>query len=92
PIMILIGLTTVYELFAANADVQAATIGAGAAAAGLVIGTGIKMGRNLRLEPMHLGFAVATFLAMGVLRLPFVGTILVLAPICFAATWWRRRK
>ena len=92
PILILIGLTMVYELFAANADVQAATIGAGAAAAGLVIGMGIKMGRNLRLEPMHLGFAVATFLAMGVLRLPFVGTILVLAPICFAATWWRRRK
>ena len=92
PIIILLALTLFYEAFAANPDVKAATIGAGAAAAGLVIGMGLKMGRALRLEPMHLGFAVATFVAMGVLRLPFVATILVLAPLCIAATWWSRRK
>lgn len=92
PIIILLGLTLVYDAFAQNPDVQAATVGAGAAAAGLVIGMGIKMGRGLDLSPMHLGFALVTFLAMGVARLPFVGTILVLAPICILATWWTWRK
>jgi chromate transporter len=92
PIIILIGLTTVYDAFAANPDVKAATVGAGAAAAGLVIGMGIKMGRALKLERLHLGFALATFVAMGLVRLPFVGTILVLAPLCVAATWWSRRR
>ncbi len=92
PMIILLGLTLVYDAFSSLPDVRAATIGAGAAAAGLVIGMGLKMGRGLKLGPMHLGFAVATFVAMGLLRLPFVGTILVLAPLCIAATWWMRRK
>jgi chromate transporter len=92
PMVILLALTLIYDAFSSNPDVRAATIGAGAAAAGLVIGMGLKMGRGLRLGPVHLGFAVMTFLAMGVLRLPFVATILVLAPLCVAATWWMRRE
>ena len=92
PMVILLSLTLVYDAFSSNPDVRAATIGAGAAAAGLVIGMGLKMGRGLRLGPVHLGFALATFLAMGVLRLPFIGTILVLAPLCIASTWWMRRR
>lgn len=92
PIVILLGLTLVYDAYAANPDVRAATIGAGAAAAGLVIGMGLKMGRTLRLRPLHLGFAVTTFVAMGVLRLPFIGTIIVLAPLCILATWRMGKK
>ncbi len=92
PIIILLGLTVIYDAFAGLPDVRAATIGAGAAAAGLVIGMGLKMGRALRLSPVHIGFALVTFLAMGVLRLPFIATILVLAPLCIAATWWSVRK
>lgn len=92
PILILLGLTTVYEAYSALPDVKGATIGAGAAAAGLVIGMGFKMGRGLKLAPIHLVFAVLTFIAMGVLRLPFILSILVLAPLCIAATWWSRRK
>lgn len=92
PIAILLALTLFYENFSASPDVRAATVGAGAAAAGLVIGMGIKMGRALRLPPIHLAFAGLTFVAMGVLRLPFVATILVLAPLCIAATWWMRRR
>jgi chromate transporter len=92
PIIILLGLTLVYDAYAANPDIRAATIGAGAAAAGLVIGMGLKMGRALRLHPIHLGFAVTTFVAMGVLRLPFIATIIVLAPLCIAATWWMRKR
>jgi chromate transporter len=92
PMIILLALTVIYDAFASNPDVHAATIGAGAAAAGLVMGMGLKMGRGLKLGPAHLGFAIATFVAMGLLRLPFVATILVLAPLCIAATWWMRRK
>jgi hypothetical protein len=29
---------------------------------------------------------------MGVLRLPFIATIIVLAPLCIAATWWMRKR
>jgi chromate transporter len=92
PIAILLGLTEVYDMFSTNPDVQAATVGAGAAAAGLVIGMGLKMGRALKLEMLHIGFAVLTFVAMGILRLPFVLSILVIAPLCIAATWWSRRR
>ena len=91
PIIILLGLTTVYDAFSANPDVRAATVGAGAAAAGLIIGLGLKMGRNLKLSPIHIGFAGATFVAMALLRLPFIGVVLVLTPLCIAATWWSRR-
>lgn len=92
PIIILLGLTTVYDAFSSNPDVRAATVGAGAAAAGLIIGLGLKMGRNLRLSPIHLAFAAATFFAMAILRLPFIGVVLVLTPLCIAATWWSRRN
>jgi chromate transporter len=92
PLFILLGLTIVYDAYASNPDVRAATIGAGAAAAGLVIGMGLKMGRALRLPWVHLAFAVVTFIAMGVLRLPFIATIIVLAPLCIAATFWMRSK
>ena len=92
PIIVLLGLTTIYEAFASNPDVQAATVGAGAAAAGLVIGMGLKMGRALSLSWLHIGFAILTFIAMGILRFPFVLSILVLAPLCIAATWWSARK
>jgi chromate transporter len=92
PLVILLSLTLVYDSYSSNPDVRAATIGAGAAAAGLVIGVGLKMGRALRLHPVHLGFAVVTFIAMGVMRLPFIATVIVLAPLCIAATFWMRRK
>jgi chromate transporter len=92
PLVILLSLTLVYDSYSSNPDVRAATIGAGAAAAGLVIGVGLKMGRALRLHPVHLGFAVVTVIAMGVMRLPFIATIIVLAPLCIAATFWMRRK
>ena len=91
PLVILLSLTLVYDSYSSNPDVRAATIGAGAAAA-LVIGVGLKMGRALRLHPVHLGFAVVTFIAMGVMRLPFIATVIVLAPLCIAATFWMRRK
>ena len=92
PTIILLALTTIYDAFAANPDVRAATVGAGAAAAGLIIGLGLKMGMNLKLRPIHLAFAVATFICMAVLRLPFIGVVLVLTPLCIAATFWSRRN
>jgi chromate transporter len=92
PIVILLGLTLVYDSFSSNPDVKAATVGAGAAAAGLVLGVGLRMGLALRLRPLHLAFAAATFVAMGLLRLPFFATIIVLAPACILATWWSDRR
>jgi ABC-type bacteriocin/lantibiotic exporter with double-glycine peptidase domain len=49
------------------------------------------MGRNLKLRPLHLAFALATFTCMAILRLPFIGVVLVMTPLCIAATWWSRR-
>lgn len=92
PIAILLGLTTIYEVYSSNPDVKAATVGAGAAAAGLVIGMGLKMGYNLSLSLLHIAFAVTIFIAAAVLRVPFVLSIVILAPLCIAATWWSTRK
>jgi chromate transporter len=81
PIAILISLAWLYDRFAGIPLVRAAMLGAGAAAAGLVAGTGLKMARGLQIRPVTFAIAAAVLLAIGVLRLSLIGSVLVLAPL-----------
>jgi chromate transporter len=55
--------------------------GIAAAAAGMVIGTALKMGQNLRPPPELLAVGLAAVLGAAVLRLPLPLIVVVLAPI-----------
>ena len=64
-----------------------------AAAAGLLIATAAQMiGAAVkgRLRPAHLVTA-ATFVAVGVLRLPLLWAMAILMPVSVALAWWERR-
>src|SRR4051812_46769530 len=72
PLSIALAIVEAYGAVSQNPYVAAAIAGAGAGAAGLVIGTGVKIARNLKLTPRIVLVALATFLAVGILRLPLV--------------------
>lgn len=91
PIVILVVLATVYDQVSANPDVIAATKAAAAGAVGLMFGTAWKIGKNIVTSRWALLFATLSFVSIGILRLPLVGTLLVLGPIAAAVSFWRSR-
>ena len=70
----------------------AALIGAAAASAGLVLGTALKMIRNIKPTPLSYAIGAAGFAAIGLLRWPLVPVVLVIVPTAIVATWWERRR
>lgn len=92
PIVILIALATLYDHFSSLPDVQAGISAAAAGAVGLTWGTGVKLARTILKSPVPIAIAVASFVAIGLLRLPMLGTIFTLAPIAIAAGFWRERR
>jgi chromate transporter len=91
PITVLIGIALIYGRIAGLPAVDAAMAAGAAAAAGLVIGTALKMAIRLRLQIVPILIGLTAFGAVGLLHLPMVLAILVLAPISIGIAWWRRR-
>ncbi|MDR3441342.1 chromate transporter [Telmatospirillum sp.] len=92
PLVILIGLAGLYDHFSGLVPVHVAIGGTAAAAAGLVIGTALKMAKRLKPSPIALAFGLAAFAGAGILRLPLIETLLVLAPLSIAAAAWEKRR
>jgi chromate transporter len=91
PLVIVTSLAVVYDRFAGIPEVNAGLTGAAAAAAGLVLGTALKMIRNIKLALaawLIMGLALA---AMTVLGWPLVLVVLVLAPLAILLTALARR-
>ena len=91
PIAVLIAIALVHERIASFPEVDAAISAGAAAAAGLVIGTALKMARNLRPNAAAIAVGLAAFAAVGLLHLPMVLVIAVLGPLSIALVWRRRR-
>lgn len=92
PITMLIGIALLYDRIAGWPSVDAA-IGAGAAAAaGLVIGTAIKMARRLKPDASAIGVGLAAFASVGLLHVPMALAVAVLGPISIAIVWYQRRS
>jgi len=89
PVVILVLLATVYDQVSSHPDVIFATKAAAAGAVGLMFGTAYKIGRNIVNTRWALLFATLSFVSIGILRLPLVGTLLVLGPIAYAVSYWR---
>jgi chromate transporter len=91
PLLVLVLLASLYGRYATHPDVIAALAGTAAAAAGLVIGTAIKMAMRLRLTLVAIVFAAAAFVAAGLLMLPLLPTIGLLVPLSLCARFVVRR-
>lgn len=92
PLVIVVGLAAIYAQFSSIPQVNAALIGAAAGAAGLVLGTGIKMVQKLKPTALALLFGGLAFVASAILELPLVLVVSVLAPLSIAAAAWERRR
>jgi chromate transporter len=92
PVVIVISLGALYSRFGALPEARGALIGLGAAAAGLVAATAAKMAEPALRERFWLAapFILASFVAIGLLRLPLPYVLIVLAPLSVALVWRRR--
>ena len=91
PFVIVLLLAALYAQFAAVEAVRGATNGVSAAATGLVIATGIKMAQPLKAVAWQIAMAALTFAAIGLLRIPLLYALAILAPLSVAIAWWLRR-
>jgi chromate transporter len=92
PLLILIGLATVYERYGQIPVVEAAITGITAAAAGLVIGTVLKMARRLRQTPAALLVTALVFIAAAILHWHLLVIMALMIPLSLALTIWERRR
>jgi chromate transporter len=90
PLTILIAVASLFDAFSSQPDVRAALIGATAAAAGLALGTAIKMARKIPFNPVLLGVAGAIFVAIAVLALPLPFVLAALLPASLLLSGARR--
>jgi chromate transporter len=96
PTVIVLLLAALYAEFAHVPWVAGALRGMGAVAAGLVIGTAIKLLPALKKNPIgrvgSLSIALLTLLAVGGLRWPLVWVIGGLGTVSVAFAWWRLKS
>jgi chromate transporter len=91
PLVIITSLAVVYQRYASVPEVKAALIGAAAGAAGLVLGTALKMAQKIKLTPLGLLVGLLAFGAIGLFQWPLVPVVVVLVPLGVAAAAWERR-
>jgi chromate transporter len=95
PLVIVLALTALYAEFATHPAVAGALKGMGAVAAGLIVGTGIKLASALRASPMGIPVCavliVLAFVAVALLRWPLVWVLLGLGALACSYAWKRLR-
>jgi chromate transporter len=91
PLVVVTGLWLLYGHYALVPEVKAAVMGGAAGAAGLVMGTALKMARKIQPAPLALLVGAATFAAIGLLRWPLVPVVLAAAPLSIFAAMLEKR-
>jgi chromate transporter len=81
PLIIVTGLGAIYAQYAGVPVINAFVVGAAAGAAGLVMGTGIRMARKIKPAPLSLLMTAVAFVAVGILELPLVAVVALLVPL-----------
>jgi len=93
PLAIVLALTATYVEFAHVTAVAGALRGMAAVAAGLIIGTALRLAASLRGTPMGgaaaVALATAAFVAVALLRWPLVWVLLALGAVGTAWAWRR---
>jgi len=92
PFCVMVAAGVLYERYGDVDAVRRVLGGIAPAAAGLIIATVVKMA-----APMFRGFGPAPFVllatasAIGLMRWPLLGVLIVLAPSSIGLAWWMRR-
>jgi chromate transporter len=86
-IVLLLGLSWVYASYGTVPAVQGLLLGLKAAVVALVLQALVKIGRRALGTPLHVGLAVAAFVALQFLRVPFPVIVLVAAMVGLASAW-----
>jgi chromate transporter len=89
PIMIVVTIAILYAKYSDNLVVSGSLYGMGAVAAGLIMGTGLKLFSAINKDIMGLTItvliALGTFIAIGIFRLPLIWFLIIGG---VAATAW----
>ena len=88
PACIVAAMAVFYGQFANEPLVRGALRGMSAAAAALILSTGIKLALTYKNRWHWLIPGLAAFVAIGVLKRPMVETLLWLLPLSVGAAWW----
>ena len=95
PLVIVLAITVTYSQYASNPLVAGALKGMGAVAAGLIVGTALKLMSALRDNPMGIPASavllVLAFVAVAILRWPLVWVLLGLGTVACLLAWRRLR-
>ena len=89
PLAVLLPLGILYQHGAELEVVRLALHGVAAAAAGMLLATGLKMAQAYRREPVALLMAALALVGVGALRWPLLAVLILLAPISIYLTWRR---
>jgi len=92
PFLVVTALGLLYARYGHRPEVEAAFDGIAAAAAGLVVATGLKMLDAHRRDGLALLVVAVTFVGIALFRWPLLILLLVVAPLSVALAWWRRSR
>jgi chromate transporter len=92
PLIILMGLAVLYDSYGEVPLVKAVLAGVAAAAAGMVLGTAVKMAQKLKPTLGLLAVGLCALAAAGFFRVPLPMVVLGLAPFGILASWYGARS
>jgi chromate transporter len=92
PFVLLLVLGALYSGYAQLPAVTDALRGVSAVAAGLILGTVLRMAASPRVRSWRAVFGVAAFAAVSWLRMPLALVLAVLIPASIAAAWFAHSR
>ena len=87
PFVWVLALFALYVDFASEGALRAVVLGVGAAGAGLLMATAVKLARPLALRPAALALMAGCFVAVGVARVSLLVVIPVALGLALLAAW-----
>jgi chromate transporter len=87
PVACVIALGVIYDRYAQVPTVRHAFAGLAAAASAMVLANALRIAAPLRSSPLGLAVAIATFLAIAVLRLPLAPVLVAMTALSMLLTW-----
>ena len=91
PVALMLVIASFYASVAHDPLTRNAIAGASAAAAGLILGTAVRLLLQTRPPPRGLVIGAAAFVAVGVLQWPLLRVLPVLVVVAVGAEWHARR-
>ena len=92
PLIVLVILAILYQFLDQNPYFNAALQGSACAAAGMVIGTGLKMASKINLRPHHIIAGLATIVLVVALKLSLLQVVGIMMPLAIIANFLIARR